>query len=603
MTFFNPYALAFLLVIPIIIMLYLLKQKHEEYTVSSLHLWQEVLRDIEANAPWQKLKRSILLFLQIAAMAFLVFALSRPFLNSIGGQAENSVILLDTSLSMQAKDIKPSRFEAARQQALSYVSNLRPGTAITVISVGDSTVLEENLSKDKNTVYEKIKNLKVTNGTSNLEDASNLLQSILSQYPGSDVVFFGDRELKIPGVNVRFSDMSSASGNFAVVLLSHSFTRNGITVLSRIANFSGSDASVPVSLSVDGRVFDARNVNIKAGETANIYWNSIPINAQLLQCSIDTKDLLDADNTAYDAVNPSNNIRVMLVTGKNVFLEKVLSLINGIELFKTDQAGSEDLKGYDLYIFDGYLPQKLPADGSLMVFNPPGNAYFPIKAEVELPILEKTKHSIFKYIDDNAFSIGRSKTLSLPVWAEPVLESGKDTLIFAGNLQNRRVLVAGFDLHETDLPLKPAFPILITNALEWLTPSSIKNIEAVHPGQSIDFNLNPKAEQIRVITPSGEITNLAPPFPAAVFSRTDELGQYILEQKTPEGTSNHYFSVNTPGAVESDLFSPSSGNTEAIKAAPSTKSRVETGFNLQWLLLWIVLTILSIEWWVYTNEV
>ena len=137
MTIYSPAAFIFLITIPIIIVLYLLKQRHREYTFSSLYLWREALKDLEANTPWQKLRKNILMILQIAAMALLVFALSNPFMNASWGEPRIIVLAIDTSLSMQATDVKPSRFEAARSKALSFAANLQPESRVTLVSIGE----------------------------------------------------------------------------------------------------------------------------------------------------------------------------------------------------------------------------------------------------------------------------------------------------------------------------------------------------------------------------------------------------------------------------------------------------------------------------------
>ena len=60
MKLFSPMALWFLILIPILILLYILKQRFEERQVPSLYLWQQILMDTEATSPFQKLKRNIL---------------------------------------------------------------------------------------------------------------------------------------------------------------------------------------------------------------------------------------------------------------------------------------------------------------------------------------------------------------------------------------------------------------------------------------------------------------------------------------------------------------------------------------------------------------
>ncbi|MGD8603058.1 MAG: BatA domain-containing protein, partial [Anaerolineales bacterium] len=79
MGFLTPAALALAILLPVIIAMYLLKLRRSEQEVASLYLWQRMVQDIEANAPWQKLKSNLLLFLQLLIVAALILALARPF--------------------------------------------------------------------------------------------------------------------------------------------------------------------------------------------------------------------------------------------------------------------------------------------------------------------------------------------------------------------------------------------------------------------------------------------------------------------------------------------------------------------------------------------
>src|SRR5688572_5368089 len=108
------------LAIPIIIF-YMLKLRRQPARVSSLFLWQQVLEDRRANAPWQRLRRHLLLLLQLLILALLVMALARPYFTVQARVQGNVVLLLDASASMQATDVLPNRFEAARSAALDLI--------------------------------------------------------------------------------------------------------------------------------------------------------------------------------------------------------------------------------------------------------------------------------------------------------------------------------------------------------------------------------------------------------------------------------------------------------------------------------------------------
>src|SRR5712664_4995423 len=124
MSFLAPAAFAFAAAIPVVIVFYLLKRKRVVKLVSSTLLWQKFLAETQASAPFQKLRKNWLLILQIILLILAVLALSRPYFAAKPKSSQLRVLILDASASMQATDESPSRFEAARKQALDWVASL-----------------------------------------------------------------------------------------------------------------------------------------------------------------------------------------------------------------------------------------------------------------------------------------------------------------------------------------------------------------------------------------------------------------------------------------------------------------------------------------------
>src|SRR5229473_4177709 len=97
MNFLVPAALAFGVIIPIILLLYFMKPKRQNRVVGSTLLWQQSLQDLQASRPWQRLRITPLLLLQILAAIVIVLVLTRPatfFSSPIGG---DTIIVLQTS--------------------------------------------------------------------------------------------------------------------------------------------------------------------------------------------------------------------------------------------------------------------------------------------------------------------------------------------------------------------------------------------------------------------------------------------------------------------------------------------------------------------------
>src|SRR3712207_6429350 len=117
MPFVTPLALAGLLFVPLVVAFYLLKLRRDEAAVPSTLLWQRLGSDIEANAPWQKLRRSLLLLLQLLLVVLLALLAARPFVERPAGLARDLVLVVDTSASMQATDVPPSRLAEAKRLA------------------------------------------------------------------------------------------------------------------------------------------------------------------------------------------------------------------------------------------------------------------------------------------------------------------------------------------------------------------------------------------------------------------------------------------------------------------------------------------------------
>src|ERR1700759_1953946 len=126
-SFLSPLSaiLAAAIAVPTLVLLYFLKLKRREMDVASTFLWKKAIQDLQVNAPFQKLRRNLLLLLQLLLLVLLCLALSRPVSNYTPGAGKSSVILIDRSASMTAKDVKGhSRLDEAKSQAKDLIASM-----------------------------------------------------------------------------------------------------------------------------------------------------------------------------------------------------------------------------------------------------------------------------------------------------------------------------------------------------------------------------------------------------------------------------------------------------------------------------------------------
>src|SRR5882762_10390563 len=138
MPFATPLAPLGLAFVPAVIAMYLLKLRRDEAIVPSTLLWNRLVADVEANAPWQRLRRSLLLLLQLLLVVILALLAARPFLERPAGLARDIVLIVDTSASMGATDVLPTRLDAAKVAAIEALRELPTGGKVSVIAADRS---------------------------------------------------------------------------------------------------------------------------------------------------------------------------------------------------------------------------------------------------------------------------------------------------------------------------------------------------------------------------------------------------------------------------------------------------------------------------------
>ncbi|KNF08148.1 hypothetical protein CLPU_9c00440 [Gottschalkia purinilytica] len=601
MRFYSPlYFLFFLGLIPIILM-YLLRKQHEEVIISSNYLWDKVLKDIEANKPWQKLRKNILMILQIIFFSIVVLVLAKPHILIGNEDVDNLILVLDTSASMQSKyDKDRNAFEFAKIEIEKIIDNKRPNTEVTLISMCNNPKTIIGNSKNKTMLKNKLSQIKVTSESENTEEAISLVKALSKDMKSYNIFFYTDKDIKTNNENIKVYNLSKPDANISIDALSHSTSEKNNTALVRVTNHSNKESRFELSLYGDEKIIDVQNVSVKPNESKEIYYENIDKNINILKAEADIDDRLKIDNTRYHVVNSSTMKKVLFIGNDNVFLEKAITINNNIELYKSKEKLNDDnLKGFDLYIFDGVLPKSLPKDGNILIFNPPKNDIFKISDINTQGNLKLNNDELFRYVNLD-FSIKKAKTIDTPSWMTPIVTFEDKPVILKGEKQNQKYVLAGFDIHDTDLPLKMDFPIFIQNVMDYTLSLNKQDQTSILSGEKVKIDVTPTTKEVYIIKPEGEKTKIAPPFPLTPFADTGKVGVYTIEQKNEKGTLKNYFvsNVNTEKESRQNI----SEDKEISIKSKGKSEKSNSGKDLKNILLLIALIILAIEWVVYNRD-
>jgi hypothetical protein len=614
MSFLTPLFLTLsALSVPIVI-LYMLKLRRRETEVSSTMLWRMVLRDREANSPWQKLRRNLLLLLQLLILAALVIALARPFVQVPVVATGQVTVLLDGSASMNATDVAPSRFAEAQKVARGLANDLGGDSLMTLVLVTQEPAVLVSASSDKDELIAAIDAAQPSVGIANWDAAFALAAGANGSVANSTTVLISDGGLpeKAPPLTgeVRYVPIGTESANLAVSALSLRPGPKAPQIFASVTNYGDQEARTVLTLNLDGELFSAQQLTVPPGKTSNVileaYEGVVSAEAILTPpAGVTTSDYLPTDDKGYAVYNPPQSGRVLFLSGKgNLYIEQLLAAFPGIEPFRAPADAPLPADPFDLYIYDGTVSKPLPAK-ELLIFNPQPNELFNLNGEFTPEATSTidlvTEDPLAQFVDLSNVHILKAVDVTVPAWARTLASIDGKPLVFYGTIDRRRVVVFTFDLRDSDLPLQIAYPILMSNLIEWLTPSTVISAgDTVHPGDSVIVRPAVGEQAVGILRPDNQFYSVGVTNAGALFADTDLLGIYgVGTASVQEGAKfAGYFAVNLFNKQESQIKPAETLTVGRSQVSASVRDQV--GQREFWpYVAAAALVILLIEWWVY----
>lgn len=617
----NLWPLGLTVLIPGIIILYLLKTHAVPQRIPALNLWKEAYENVQAQTPWEKFRHYLLMYLQILALILLILALMMPYLHLRGGDSARVALCMDLSGSMNGKfDEKHTKLEEAKRQAKQYVSQLRQGTRVTLLTGGRSGKLLANDVTDLDKIQTLIQEQQPTDAEGNLQSAVRMLLPIVKQWDEYQMIGFTDESVELGEIAGEIIDLSTEYDNCSVDWVSHTENEEGsVTVQAKIENHGASQVSHEINLYLGEDLYDVQQLSLDAGESrivtflevSETRFHQMRTSGAYLRAEINEKDGLDADNTAYALLDSAVEKRVLLVSKQNQFLEKALTLDDDVVLDKVNSLKNIDPeKQYDLIVYDGQMPGRWYGSENVLILNPTKDVTI---EKQEVVNLQKKKENIrvtvpngtqlLTDMEEFSFGCGQARGVKVPSWGYSFCNDGTDSVGYTGTLDGRTVTVLGYDLHDTDLPLQMEFPILIQNILHQ-TSSALSLSDAVlNPLDTADLLCRQEVTALEWHKPDEETVAGVLQDGHGVFTDTARSGLYKVSAKLDSSGWNQYFTVAFP-AVESEVHQGISVTGEQGKKLDANQSirQVFGAVSLLKPILIFLLVLLIIEWLVYRRK-
>jgi Ca-activated chloride channel family protein len=601
MTFLAPAAAFLAATLPVIVALYFLRIRRPTRVVSALHLWPDEIRDRQANVPWQRLRFSWLLLLQLVAAAVLVAAALQPALSASASLARHSIVLLDTSASMQARDVQPSRLGDAKQQIASLIDQLGPQDRMTLVAVESTPRIVASVVGDHDALHRALDSVSATNGPADLSTALTLAGGLVRAGEDARAYLFSDgivQPLRVSSADglpfpVEYHRIGVSGENVGLTSLAVRTNADSRAAYLHVQNFGQQSRAVSLEWRADNRLVDIRTLNLAGGQAQDIVL-PVPAGATAVTAHIDASDIFSIDDTVTAVAQVPRAFRALLVTPGNVFLEQALRLRPDMQLDVVAPDAYRSASAYAIAIFDRFSPPVLPEGPFIVIDPPPGT---PLAGGPAVGIgrvrASDAGDPLLTNVDLQDVHVARSQDLRSSTFGRTLITSVQTPLMLVRDEPFRQALV-GFDLHESDLPIRIAFPILIENLSEWMLPPSVPS-RSFHPDELVTIVPEAGATSVTVVRPDGSRRSLAAGS-VATFGDTDLLGLYTVEQVAAGKVDQSWFAVN--------LFSdPTSQLKPADRLTlPPTRPNVGTQATHSGLLEiwpWIVLIALGVvvaEW-------
>ena len=597
MIFQNAPALAWLLpLIGGLVVLYMLRIRRQQKIVPATFLWPSVSEDVRANAFFQRPRLSWLFLLQLLALVVLTVVLARPQVQDSGLLGNATVFVIDASQSMGATDVKPDRISQAVELVRQTVQKIQPTDQVAIIEAGTTPRVASALSSDPSQHLAALESVHISDTAGHIDEALRLASALVSADEGGKIVVVSDgcfapvQDFSAGKASVVFRQVGDKDENLSIEALSAADTKEGRLLYAGIHNHGKTPLSGTLELYADTGLIDSMLIKVEPHQT----WGrtvSVPREAKVYQAKIKADDLLQSDNYAACAAPGSGQVRALLVSAGDLFLEKALSLDPRVTLDRATRVPKNGTSDYDLVVFDEVSPVPTSARFVLSFGAPAG----PIAGDGTTgpgTYVSQTQDMFVEGVEYQSFGLGDLPKSSLKA-GRSLVETSQGTAVAVMTSDGQTWLHSTIAPLKSEFPLNVSFPIFIGNVLDAVASRPAADSLTITAGQTFAL---PAKDPVQLVSPDGKQTTLRPEGSQVVVREVNRTGQWTL--KTAKGPVPIFASAMAAG--DSDLSPRTSvqlGSGVNGKLAKATRTAD------QWKpFLVLGLAVLCLEWWVFVRK-
>ncbi|HEY1956616.1 MAG TPA: VWA domain-containing protein [Polyangiaceae bacterium] len=617
----------------VMIGLYILKLRRRVVAVPFSPLWQKILRDKEATSLFSKLKRLLSLLLQLALLALLVLALGDPRAAATLIKGRNIVVLVDASASMQATDVSPNRLEVAKDEVKRLIRGMGGSDRMLVAQMDAAITPMGPMSGDTSELERAVDSVKATDARADWPRALRFATDTLRNVDNGEIVVVSDGNLgdavdaagpvHLGDIKLSYMPVGKAKDNVAITQFSvrrYPLDKSRYEVMLEVKNTSPDPADVELSLLGDGTLVDLTRLRLKPGEPLQRFYPNLSGASRTLEAKLavtgDTKDDLPADNHAYALLPERRRAKVLVVSTGNTYLEAALLLDEYLDVTSATPLEyaskyAQKTGTFDAIIFDAATPAELPRTNALYLDPRGPGSPFKVEGNIEEPGFDKIdrKHPIVRFTALDQVNIARGHKLK-PEPGDKVIGSsdGGGPIMVAGTRGGFKMVGIGFDVRDSDLPLRVAWPVLLLNTINYFTDEDASYLSSFRTGDVWRIPVGQTSTQATLTLPGGG-TQPVPVHEGRAVFLGQRAGFYDLalagDAHAPGATdvgqpaATIHFAANLLDDTESTIAPQEKLTVDGKEAGSVSAFHVGVRREIWIYLLMIAIAITALEWITY----